>query len=60
MADLLGLDERANAGARTDTVPVLLPLALDTTYDYLPPDGEHLEPGDFVLVPIGPRREVGR
>jgi primosomal protein N' (replication factor Y) len=59
MADLLGLDERANAASRIDTVPVLLPLALDTTYDYLPPEGEALEPGDFVLVPIGPRKEVG-
>ncbi len=59
MADLLGFEDRTEALAGIETVPVLLPLALDTTYDYLPPEDERLEPGDFVLVPIGPRREIG-
>ena len=59
MADLLGLDEGKDTFAAADTVAVLLPLALDTTYDYIVPDGETLEPGDFVLVPIGPRKEIG-
>lgn len=58
MDDLLGLEEDTDPGA-TSVVPVLLPLALDTTYDYMAPDDPPLEPGDFVLVPIGPRREVG-
>ncbi len=60
MRDLLGerpeIAEDAVLGA---TVPVLLPLALDAPYDYLLPEGEELAPGDFVLVPIGPRKEVG-
>jgi primosomal protein N' (replication factor Y) (superfamily II helicase) len=58
MRDLLG-DEDLVAEASGVTVPVLLPLALDTPYDYLAPEGEDLAPGDFVLVPIGPRKEVG-
>jgi primosomal protein N' (replication factor Y) len=59
MADLLGFEEQTEVAADLDTVAVLLPLALDTTYDYLIPEGETLESGDFVLVPIGPRKEVG-
>jgi primosomal protein N' (replication factor Y) (superfamily II helicase) len=58
MRDLLG-DEDLAAEASGVTVPVLLPLALDAPYDYLAPEGEDLAPGDFVLVPIGPRKEVG-
>lgn len=62
MADLLGeFDHHAGGqtGART-TVAVLLPLAIDTTYDYLVPTNcPPLAPGDFVLVPIGPRKEIG-
>ena len=41
------------------TLPVLLPVALDQTYDYLAPDGLDLEPGAFVLVPFGPQTRVG-
>ncbi|MEJ2118454.1 MAG: primosomal protein N', partial [Alphaproteobacteria bacterium] len=62
MADLLGEDfETATSAAHArTTVPVLLPLAIDTTYDYLPPaDAPDLAPGDFVLAPIGPRKEIG-
>ena len=60
MADLLGLDDRTERpGGATQTVPVLLPLALDTTYDYGIEDADAFAPGDFVLVPIGPRKEVG-
>ncbi|HZP08247.1 primosomal protein N' [Methyloceanibacter sp.] len=36
------------------TVPVMLPLALPGAYDYLPPDGRRLEPGQFVVAPLGP------
>jgi primosomal protein N' (replication factor Y) len=40
-------------------VPVLLPVALDQTYDYLAPDGEEIAPGAFVLVPFGPQTRIG-
>src|SRR5690349_19119792 len=60
MRDLLGeVEPSEEDGASGATLPVLLPLALDTVYDYLPLEGEDLIPGDFVLVPIGPRKEVG-
>ena len=36
------------------TVPVLVPLALPAPYDYLVPEGGHVEPGAFVVVPLGP------
>jgi len=35
-------------------VPVLVPLALPAPYDYLVPDGDHVVPGEFVVVPLGP------
>jgi primosomal protein N' (replication factor Y) len=35
-------------------VPVLLPLALPAPYDYLVPKGDYVEPGEFVIVPLGP------
>jgi primosomal protein N' (replication factor Y) (superfamily II helicase) len=35
-------------------VPVLVPLALPAPYDYLVPKGDHVEPGEFVVVPLGP------
>ena len=40
-------------------VPVLLPVALDQTYDYLLGDAKGLEPGAFVLVPFGPQVRLG-
>jgi len=40
-------------------VPVLLPVALDQTYDYLVPPGLELEPGCFVVVPFGPQSRIG-
>jgi primosomal protein N' (replication factor Y) len=43
-------------GAR---VPVLLPVALDQTYDYLLPAGVLAAPGAFVLVPFGPQTRLG-
>jgi primosomal protein N' (replication factor Y) (superfamily II helicase) len=39
--------------------PILLPVALDQTYDYAVPDGMTLIPGQFVLVPFGPQSRVG-
>ncbi|MFZ1101635.1 MAG: primosomal protein N' [Hyphomicrobiaceae bacterium] len=44
------------SGAR---VPVLLPVALDQTYDYLLPMGLEASPGAFVLVPFGPQTRLG-
>jgi primosomal protein N' (replication factor Y) (superfamily II helicase) len=57
---LAHLDEdhrpRAVAAGR---VPVLLPVALDQTYDYLLPEGVEAPPGSFVLVPFGPQVRIG-
>ena len=39
--------------------PILLPVALDQTYDYAVPDGLDLTPGQFVLVPFGPQSRIG-
>ena len=41
------------------SVPVLMPVALDQTYDYLVPAGLEVAPGSFVLVPFGPQSRVG-
>ena len=43
-------------GAR---VSVLLPLPLVGAYDYVVPEGLTLEPGAFVVVPLGPREVTG-
>ena len=40
-------------------VPVLLPVALDTTYDYRLPPGMNAPPGSFVLVPFGRQERLG-
>jgi primosomal protein N' (replication factor Y) len=55
---LLGInvDETREAGV---VVPVLLPVALDQTYDYLLPAGLSVSPGDFVIVPSGPQSRIG-
>ena len=45
--------------ASRETVPVLLPLALDAPYDYLAPPGTALAPGDFVAVPLATRERIG-
>jgi primosomal protein N' (replication factor Y) len=44
------------AGTR---VPVLLPVALDQTYDYLLPEDIEAAPGAFVLVPFGTQTRLG-
>ena len=41
------------------TVPVLLPLALPAPYDYLVPKGMEVEPGQFVVAPLGPVDYLG-
>ncbi len=40
-------------------MPVLLPLALPAPYDYLVPKGMAVEPGQFVVVPLGPVDYLG-
>ncbi len=45
--------------AAGQSVPVVLPVALDQTYDYAVPDGLVPEPGSFVLVPFGPQTRIG-
>ena len=45
--------------AKDETIPVLLPLALEAPYDYLALHGKSLSPGDFVAVPLGTRERIG-
>ncbi len=40
-------------------IPVLLPVALDQTYDYLLPADIEAPPGSFVLVPFGNQQRMG-
>jgi len=57
---LAGFDEsRPGAATTPDRVPVLLPVALDQTYDYRLPDGIDIAPGLFVLVPFGAQTRIG-
>jgi primosomal protein N' (replication factor Y) len=57
---LAQLDEGRPAGAvQGPRVPVLLPVALDQTYEYLVPADLQASPGSFVLVPFGPQTRVG-
>ncbi len=54
------LDGMANKGAaEMSRVPVLMPVALEQTYDYVVPPGLSLEPGAFVLVPFGSQSRIG-
>src|SRR5688572_9619079 len=55
---LLGDDSGARTAAAR-RVPVLMPVALDQTYDYVVPAGVNVEPGCFVLVPFGPQTRIG-
>ncbi|MCP4932682.1 MAG: primosomal protein N' [bacterium] len=41
------------------TAPVLLPLAIDMSYDYLVPDDLQVAPGDIVRVPLGSKERLG-
>src|SRR5689334_22180886 len=48
--------QRFTAGAQ---VAVLLPLPVDSAYDYKVPEGAEFAAGDIVEVPLGRRFEVG-
>ena len=54
-----GLELTGGSVAARPRVPVLLPVALEQTYDYALPDGVVLEPGTFILVPFGPQTRIG-
>lgn len=41
------------------TCQVLVTQPIDKNYDYLIPDHMDIEPGDYVLVPLGPRQVTG-
>ena len=45
--------------ASADRVKVLLPMPVGSGYDYGIPAGMAVAPGDFVRVPLGPRRMTG-
>ncbi len=57
MNSLLELTEPRDAALRR--LPVLLPVALDQTYDYLAPVDAEMPPGSFVVVPFGPQHRIG-
>lgn len=59
MDSLLDIIAPAPADGETGRVPVLLPVALDQTYDYLTPPELSPRPGEFVLVPFGPQTRIG-
>lgn len=40
-------------------VPVVLPVALNMTYDYVLPEGMSAPAGSFVVVPFGPQERIG-
>ncbi|WP_448190126.1 primosomal protein N' [Azospirillum sp. sgz301742] len=57
-ADLLGHTVPSQTAGEV-RVSVLLPLPLREAYDYRVPPGLALQPGDYVEVPLGPRRVIG-
>lgn len=59
LLDILGNGAESPASAGGATVPVLMPVALGQTYDYLVPEGPGIAPGQFVLVPFGPQSRIG-
>ncbi|HEX5959031.1 MAG TPA: primosomal protein N' [Hyphomicrobiaceae bacterium] len=52
-------EDPADAPLSGTRVPVLLPVALDQTYDYVLPHGLAAPAGSFVLVPLGPQTRLG-
>ena len=52
-------DGPASAGVGGPAIPVLLPVALDQTYAYLPPADGEVRAGAFALVPFGAQTRIG-
>ncbi len=62
LLDLTGLtdtNQEQAAKPLSGLVPVLLPVALDQTYDYFPPPEGAPQPGSFVIVPFGNQTRIG-
>lgn len=60
LLDFDGNETAKKPAADVALYPVLLPVALDQTYDYLAPaNGQPLAPGTFVNVPFGPQSRIG-
>ncbi len=57
--DLFAKDDPFVKGQGERRVMVLLPLPLAGTYDYGVPEGMDMSAGDFVRVPLGPRKTIG-
>lgn len=58
----MGADDSRSAdtgGDGSSVADVLVPVAVDTAYSYRIPAGLHLNPGDFVDVPLGTRNALG-
>ena len=56
------MDSSQTSTAKTKRIircAVLLPLPLESVYDYRVPDGMTVEAGKFVTVPLGVRRVAG-
>ena len=53
------VEEQTPPAASRRTVRVLLPLPLADAYDYSIPEGMEVEPGHFVVVPLGRRETLG-
>ena len=51
--------DKTSASTATQSVDVLVPVAVDTAYSYRVPAGLALAPGDFVEVPLGNRQATG-
>ncbi|MCC7049358.1 MAG: primosomal protein N' [Alphaproteobacteria bacterium] len=58
-ASSLASAAESGAAGPESRVQVLLPLPLAGAYDYRVPAGNAAQPGDFVLVPLGRRHEIG-
>ncbi len=48
-------EEERPVAQKSSCVSVLVPYPVDKAYDYAVPEGEDLQPGDYVIVPLGGR-----
>ncbi len=57
--ELTGENETPAQSIAQGYVPVVLPVAIDQSYDYLAGEYGPVQPGTFVLVPLGPQIRMG-
>lgn len=57
--ELFGGKLGARPSGSVSRVQVLLPVALDQTYDYAVPDQQEVQPGQIVIVPFGSQHRLG-